>query len=176
MPRQLVLYIACSLDGYIAGPAGDMSFLDAPMRAGEDFGYADFMRSVDTVLVGRKTYDWVMTQVPVFPHANKECYIITRTPRSPEGNLQFYSGDVPALVRGLKSRDGKAIFCDGGAELIHTLLAAELVDEMSLFILPVLLGGGTRLFCGSYPGSSWQLQQSKAYAKSGVMELRYARK
>ncbi|MBD3275107.1 MAG: dihydrofolate reductase, partial [Candidatus Marinimicrobia bacterium] len=61
--RKLILYIACSLDGYIAAPDDDLSFLDRVQKEGEDYGYADFVSSVDTVILGRKTYDWVMDRV-----------------------------------------------------------------------------------------------------------------
>lgn len=80
--RKVILYIATSLDGYIAKPNDDLSFLSVVQRDGEDYGYVDFIKSVDTVILGRKTYDWVMTQVPEFPHADKNSYVITRTPRA----------------------------------------------------------------------------------------------
>lgn len=61
--RKLILYIACSLDGYIAKPNDDLSFLSMVDRTGEDYGYDDFVKTVDTVIVGRKTYDWVINQI-----------------------------------------------------------------------------------------------------------------
>jgi dihydrofolate reductase len=85
--RKVIVYLAASLDGYIAGPNGDMSFLDSVQQEREDYGYFQFTESVDTVVMGRKTYDWVMGQVPEFPHADKKTYIITRTERPQQGNL-----------------------------------------------------------------------------------------
>ncbi|MEI7504924.1 MAG: dihydrofolate reductase, partial [Paludibacter sp.] len=69
--RKVILYIAMSLDGYIAKPNDDLSFLSMVQQEGEDYGYTDFVNTVDTVIMGRKTYDWVMTQVPEFPHNDK---------------------------------------------------------------------------------------------------------
>ena len=69
-PRKTIVYIAMSVDGYIAGPNDDLSFLNAVQVAGEDYGYHQFMSGVETVILGRKTYDWVMTQVDEFPHVN----------------------------------------------------------------------------------------------------------
>jgi len=76
--RKLILYIACSLDGYIAKPNDDLGFLNRVQKEGEDYGYNDFVSTVDTVIVGRKTYDWVTGQGFEFPHSDKETYIITR--------------------------------------------------------------------------------------------------
>ncbi|TAF68076.1 MAG: dihydrofolate reductase, partial [Cytophagales bacterium] len=77
-PRKLILYISCSLDGYIAQPNDDLSFLSIVQKEGEDYGYNDFVASIDIVIVGRKTYDWVIGQGYEFPHADKTSYIITR--------------------------------------------------------------------------------------------------
>ena len=65
--RKLFIYIACSLDGYIAKPNDDLSFLDVAAKEGEDYGYADFISKIDTVIIGRKTYDWVMKQTGESP-------------------------------------------------------------------------------------------------------------
>ena len=91
MDRKVVLYIAMTLDGYIAKPNDDLSFLSRVEQEGEDYGYVEFLKSVDTVILGRKTYDWIMTQVPEFPHADLNSYIITRTPRPNVGKLHFYT-------------------------------------------------------------------------------------
>lgn len=172
MSRPLVLYIACSLDGYIAGPEDDLSFLERVQQEGEDYGYANFMQHVDTVLVGRRTYDKVMSMVPEFPHAHLETYVITRSERPASGMVNFYSGDIPTLVRELKSREGTTIFCDGGAQLIQTLLAAQLIDEIILSIVPVLLGTGIRLFAGPSSQQSLHLISSRCFS-SGLVQLHY---
>lgn len=172
MPRPLILYIASSLDGFIAGPDDDLSFLSRVEQEGEDYGYAAFMQQVDTVLVGRRTYDKVMSMVPVFPHAHLETWVITRTARPSLGKLNFYTGDIPSLVHTLKSRAGQTIFCDGGAQLIHSLLTAQLVDEIILSIVPVLLGKGIRLFTDSFPEQSLQLLSSRSFT-SGLVQLHY---
>lgn len=69
--RKVILYIACSLDGYIAGSNDNLSFLDKVQREGEDYGYTEFESSFDTVLIGRKTYDWVVDKIGELPHKNK---------------------------------------------------------------------------------------------------------
>lgn len=172
--RKVILFIATSADGYIAKPNDDLSFLSIVEKEGEDYGYAAFINSVDTVILGRKTYDWVMTQVSVFPHADKKAFIITRTPRQPAGNTIFYSGNLKELVLQLKSEDGKDIFIDGGAEIVHELLKENLIDEMIISILPILVGSGTRLFNDGRPEQLLQLVSSKQFEK-GLLQLHYKR-
>src|SRR6476620_11674142 len=96
--RKVILYIATSLDGYIAKPNDDLSFLSIVQKEDEDYGYADFVKTVDTVIIGRKTYDWVTKQFD-FPHEDKKAYIITRTARPSIDNIQFYIGNLMDLVK-----------------------------------------------------------------------------
>lgn len=173
--RQLVFYIAMSLDGYIAKPNDDLSFLSIVAKEGEDYGYAAFVATVDTVILGRKTYNWVMKQVDTFPHADKKAYIITRTPKPAIGNTEFYTGSLTELVAQLKNEPGKNIFCDGGAEIVNELLKADLIDEMIISVIPVLVGNGTRLFKDGRPEQQLQLVQAKSF-DTGLVQLHYSRK
>ena len=160
------------MDGYIAKPNDDLSFLDRVQIDGEDYGYNDFIASVDTVLIGRKTYDWVMRQVDVFPHADKETYVITRTCMPPKDNITFYDGNIGELILNLKNKSGKNIFCDGGAEIANELFNEKLFDELIISIIPVILGNGVRLFIDGTPEQNLQLISSKAYL-SGLVQLHY---
>jgi dihydrofolate reductase len=81
MERKLFLYRATSLAGYIANENDNLNFLSAATKDGEDYGYSEFINTLDTVIMGRKTYDWVMNHVPEFVHSDKETYIITRSNR-----------------------------------------------------------------------------------------------
>lgn len=170
--RKLKLFIACSLDGYIAGPNEDMSFLSRVESPGEDYGYSQFMTGIDTVLMGRKTFDWVYEQLNSVPHPNLDCYVISHQARPPIGKTRFYSEDPIALVRGLKAGSGKDILCDGGGTLIHSLLNAGLIDEFTLSLIPVLLGGGTPLFYPIAVQHSLKLLSSQQFP-SGLQQLRY---
>lgn len=174
MQRKVILYIATSLDGYIAKPNDDLSFLSIVEHEGEDYGYSEFVESVDTVILGRRTYDWVMAQVTDFPHADKRAYIITRTPRPAIGNTTFYSGDLRSLVTKLKSEHGKNIFIDGGAEIVNLLLKDDLIDELIISIIPILVGSGTKLFNDGRPEIKLQLISTKQFEK-GLVQLHYKR-
>jgi dihydrofolate reductase len=172
--RKSILYIAISLDGYIAGPDEDLSFLDIVQREDEDYGYGDFIQTVDTVIMGRKTYDWIMAHVPEFVHADKTTFIITRTERQSTENTRFHTGDLSDLVRRLKTESGKNIFIEGGAEVVKTLLLDDLIDEYVISIIPVLVGGGTKLFEDGRPQQTLKLISTKQF-DSGLVQLHYQR-
>ena len=173
--RKIFIYIACSLDGYIAKPGDDLEFLDRVEQEGEDYGYRDFISGVDTVILGRKTYDWVMARVDQFPHADKETYVITRTERPKQGNITFYTGPLKELVQDLKQHQGKNIFCDGGAEVIHELLKDTLIDEFIISVVPVLVGEGTRLFKEGQPEQDLELLSVREF-ETGLVQLHYQTK
>jgi len=170
--RKVILYIAASLDGYIAKPNDDLTLLSLVQQEGEDYGYGNFIKTVDTVILGRITYDWVMKQVPVFPHADKETFVITRTPRPAIGKTTFYTGDLKNLVLSLKSKEGKHIFIDGGAQIVNELLQGSLIDECYISIIPVLLGQGIRLFSDGRPEQKLQLVGFRSFEK-GLVQLHY---
>ncbi len=168
--RKVILYIATSLDGYIAKPNDDLGFLSIVEQEGQDYGYADFVSTVDAVIVGRRTYDKVID----FPHADKDAYIITRTPRPTIGSVKFYTGDLKALVEKLKSENGKNIFCDGGAEIVNQLLQHDLIDEFIISVIPILVGNGTKLFKDGRPEQKLELVSTKQFEK-GLTQLHYRR-
>jgi dihydrofolate reductase len=172
--RKVVLYIAQSLDGYIAGEGGDISWLDLVAREGEDYGYGEFIDSVDTVIMGRKTYDKVMSLVEQFPHTDKKCFVLSRKRKGDEGSLSFYSGNVAELVWKLKNEEGKDIFVDGGAEVVREFVKRDLIDEYVISIVPVILGSGIRLFLESEISFKLNLASSRSY-ESGLVQLKYER-
>ncbi len=77
--RKVIFYIAMSLDGYIAKPDGDISFLSMAEKKGEDYGYSGFTSTIDTVIIGRKTYDKVISMGYEYPDNDNDVYVITRT-------------------------------------------------------------------------------------------------
>lgn len=174
MGRKVILYIAISLDGYIAKPNDDLSFLSIVQQDGEDYGYTNFIKSVDTVILGRKTYDWVMSQVPVFPHADKNTFIITRTARPGIGNTNFYTGKLVELISRLKTEQGKNVFVDGGSEIVNELLNENLIDEFIVSVIPILVGNGKKLFKDGRPEQKLELISTKQFEK-GLTQLHYKR-
>jgi dihydrofolate reductase len=172
--RKVFVYIAMSLDGYIAKENDDISFLSIVDKPGEDYGYAEFIKDVDTVLIGRKTYEKVLTFGIEFPHKDKRCFVITRSPREAEGNLFFYTHSLKDLILKLKSEEGKNIFVDGGSEIINSLMKQNLIDEFVISIIPVFLGDGIRLFKDGRPEMNMKLAGSTEF-DTGLVQLHYKR-
>ena len=175
--RKLSIFIATTLDGYIAKPNDDLSFLKLVEKEGEDYGYAEFTSTIDTIILGRKTYDWVVREIGSSHYDNGErnVYVITRTERPATGKTKFYTGDLSELIRQLKSEEGKNIYCDGGAEIINELLKNDLIDELIISVIPVLVGNGTRLFNDGRPEQQLELLTTKSF-DTGLVQLHYKRK
>lgn len=170
--RKVVLYIAMSLDGYIADTDGNLDFLSMVEQEGEDYGYFDFLKSTDAIIIGRKTYDKVIDMGYTYPHTDKEVYIITRTDRPDAGSFKYYTGSLTDLVTELKRKPGKNIYCDGGAEIVYELLNNNLIDELIISVVPVLLGNGIRLFKDGRPEQKIRLISSRGFEK-GLVQLHY---
>lgn len=175
--RKLSLFIATSLDGYIAKPNDDLSFLKLVEKKGEDYGYKEFTETIDTLIIGRRTYDYVVKEIGASHYDNGErnVYVITRTDRPNLGRITFYTGNLTELVQQLKSENGKNIYCDGGAEIINELLERDLIDEFIISVVPVLLGNGTRLFKDGRPEQVLEFVKAKAF-ETGLIQINYKRK
>ena len=175
--RKLSLFIATSLDGYIAKTNDDLSFLKLVEKEGEDYGYKKFTETIDTIILGRKTYDWVLKEIgPThYDNGERDVYVITRTERPGSGKTTFYTGNLIELVQQLKSGSGKNIYCDGGAELINELLKDDLIDEFIISIIPILVGNGTRLFKDGRPEQQLELVSAQTF-DTGLTQLHYKRK
>ena len=175
--RKISLFIATSLDGYIAKPNDDLSFLKLVEKEGEDYGYAQFTDTIDTLIIGRRTYDYVLKEIGSshYDNGERDVYVITRTQRPNIGRTTFYTGKLIDLVKQLKSEPGKNIYCDGGAEVINELLKNDLIDEFIISIVPVLLGNGTRLFKDERSEQLLEFVAVKTF-DSGLTQLHYKRK
>lgn len=172
--RKVILYISMSLDGYIATKDNSLEFLSIVEQEGEDYGYNNFVKSVDAVIIGRKTYDKVISMGYEYPHVDKDVYIITRNARPSIGNLKFYNGGLSQLVNSLKSQAGKNIYCDGGAEIANELIKENSVDEYIISVIPILLGDGIKLFKDGRPEQILKLISTKQFDK-GLTQLHYKR-
>ena len=172
--RNVILYISMSLDGYIATKDNSLEFLSMVEKEGEDYGYNDFVKSVDAVIIGRKTYEKVIEMGYEYPHTDKDVYIITRTAKPSIGTFKFYTGDLSQLLRSLKSQAGKNIYCDGGAEIANELMKNNLVDEFIISVIQILLGDGIKLFKDGRRELKLELLSTKQFDK-GLIQLHYKR-
>lgn len=175
--RKLSLFIATSLDGYIAKPNDDLSFLKIVEKEKEDYGYSAFIANIDTIILGRKTYDYVLEKIgpSYYDNGQRDIFVITRTGKPKTGRTTFYTGELANLVKQLKSENGKNIYCDGGAEIINELLLHDLIDEFIISVIPILVGNGTRLFKDNRPEQLLELLNTKTF-DTGLTQLHYRRK
>lgn len=174
-PRKLILYIATSLDGYIARPDGDIGWLSSVEAPPEDYGYGDFVRTVDTIIMGRKTYEKVLSFGIPWPHQGRKCYVLSASRTGKNEEVEFYGGDVGDLVAEIRKSPGADIYCDGGAAVVGALMQKDLIDRYVISIIPVLLGDGIPLFRPGRPEHAVALTHSTAYP-SGLVQLHYERK
>ncbi|WP_373895162.1 dihydrofolate reductase family protein [Virgibacillus sp. CBA3643] len=144
--RNLVLFIATSLDGYIATKDESLEWLFKVEGEGDN-GFTEFYETVDTVLMGEKTFDWVMKQdIKEFPYKDKECYVFTRSSVEDTEFVKFVNDDVTNFIYKLKHKEGKNIWIVGGGELLHSFVQEDLVDEFIITTAPTVIGKGIPLF------------------------------
>jgi dihydrofolate reductase len=144
--RKIVLFIAASLDGYIATKEDSLDWLFSVEGEGDN-GYSEFYETVDTILMGRRTYDWIMEQAEDFPYPNKACYVFTRSTITQDTeHVRFIHDAGKDFVNELKMQPGKNIWIVGGGELLTMFMKEQIVDEVTVTVAPVLLGSGVALF------------------------------
>jgi dihydrofolate reductase len=171
--RKVISYVAMSLDGYIAKSDGDISFLSIVEKAGEDYGYADFIKTIDTIIVGRKTYDKILNMGFEYPN-DKDVYVITRNVKPDHKKIKYYSGSLTKLLSELRTKQGRNIFCDGGSEIINELLTDNLIDEFIISIIPLILGDGISLFTSKKQELRLKLVDCQKF-DSGLVQLHYVK-
>ena len=171
--RKVVCYIAQSLDGYIADTEETLDWL-TDVKMDGDAGYGEFIETVDTILLGRRTYDWVIDRIDgEFPYADQHSYVFTSHPKEDESKITFTSEDVASVVKTLKQQPGGTIWPVGGSLLIESLLKEDLVDEFIISIAPVTLGEGIPLFQKAQRRLDFTLE---SVAKDGqVAQMHYKR-
>ncbi len=169
--RKVIVYIAMSLDGFIAKSNGDLDWLLHYNSTGEDYGYNEFIKNVDTVIMGRKTYDKIVEMGYEYPHGERQYIIWTHDEHPPKQNITFYSGDLKRLILDLKSKPGGAIYVDGGTT-VSECMKHHLVDEYIISIIPILLGDGIPLFNAGRPEEQLVLKSSRRF-ETGLVQLHY---
>lgn len=173
---SVTLYIASSLDGFIATEDGGVTWLDEfddHYENGVDGGsYEDFFAGIDCLVMGSYTYEQILS-FGDWPYGEKPTTVLTHRGLSRQNeHIEFYSGDLPELTRELKDTYDD-IWLVGGAKLAQEFLRSNLIDEIRLSIIPVLLGSGISLFDDAGTEYDLHLEDVTAY-ETGITELQYA--
>lgn len=144
--RKVVLFIAMSLDGYIATKEDSLEWLFQTEGEGDN-GYSEFYETVDTIILGRRTYDWLLDmEGDNFPYKGRQCFVFSGSRQGEDKNVRFFHGDITDFITKLKQEEGKDIWVVGGGELLQHFISNRLVDEWIITIAPTVLGDGIPLF------------------------------
>ncbi len=158
--RKLILYVAMSLDGYIADPQGRIDFLNDFSLS--DTGYDAFYDTVDTLIMGSTTYRQIRDELSpgAWPYKGKQCYLYTRQSHIYSGDSHVIPVDIPPerLLREIRRQPGKNIWLAGGGRLVNTFLMENLIDIYMIYVIPVLLGDGLPLFPRGFPKTNLNLK------------------
>lgn len=166
---KISIYIAASIDGYIARKDNSLDWLDRVGGFDEDYGFKSLIDNIDTLVIGRKTYE-IATTVPD-PYPGKKVVVLSNSLNSVKDGMELYRGDLSELVAKLQAAGSRHIWVDGGVT-ISQFLASGLVDTMTLSIIPVLLGSGLPLFHTIGKEIPCRLISSQSY-RSGLVQQRY---
>lgn len=169
---HFAVFLAMSLDGFIARPDGGLDWLHSVHLEGEDYGFGAFMAGVDSLVLGRATYDVVLGFEP-WPYVGKRVVVLTHRPSAPRQGESFMAGDPREIAAALAAGGARRVYLDGGAT-VRAFLAADLVDSLTLSVLPVVLGAGIRLFGDDGPERRLALDGVQSWS-TGMVQLRYRR-
>ncbi|HEX2983586.1 MAG TPA: dihydrofolate reductase family protein [Ignavibacteriales bacterium] len=167
--RKIVLYIADSLDGYIAGKDDNISWLFTD----QDYGYKEFYASIDTALMGRKTYDEMLKMEGGNFIPDKKVYVFSqKIDKAVYDNYEVIKTNMIEFTRSLLKEPGKDIWLVGGGEIIKVFLENKLIDEIVVSIHPILIGSGIPLFPS---GDYWTNLEVTDCIKfdSGLVQIKY---
>ncbi len=168
--RKVIVGLGISLDGYIARLDGSVDFLFMP----KDYSMGPFFKTIDTAVLGRKTYDDSLKLGGSFTGSIKYFVFSKTQPPGERNNVVFTNESPAAVIAEIRKKPGKHIWLMGGGILIRDFLKEDLVDELYLGVVPTLLGEGIPLFPAGFPQREFDLVENKTYSQ-GLIALRYAR-
>ena len=169
---KVSVYAGASLDGFIAREDGGLDWLYAVLSPGQDYGYAVFMADVDMLFIGRGTYDTVLGMDP-WPYVGKRVGVFTHREGFEDARVEVLQGAIRPQLERMGAAGVRHVYLDGG-KLIRQGLAEGVVDELTVSVLPKLLGRGIPLFGPEVPEIDWRLRRSEAFP-TGLVQLRYFR-
>lgn len=175
--RKVVLFIAMSLDGYIASQDGKVDWLEGQSKNEENIDiYSVFIKDVDTVIIGWNTYHQIVTELSpeTWVYDNLTSYVVTHRQLASTDHIIFTEKGPCDIVKELKIQEGKNIWICGGANVIHQLIKEDLIDEYYISVIPTLLGSGLSLFDMIQKEIKLKLERTQTY--NGIVDLVYSRR
>lgn len=175
--RKIVLFIAMSLDGYIADSEGGVQWLEGQGDDSENIdAYSEFIKDIDTILMGRNTYNQLVTELSPneWIYGDFLTYVFTHKQTASAKNICFTEESPVDLVKKLKNQEGKNIWLCGGANLVNQLQRAGLIDIYYISVIPTLLGKGIRLMEELEKEQKLCLKRTENY--NGIVELIYEKR
>ena len=175
--RKVSLFIAMSLDGYIADKDGSVNWLSGH---GTDEGtidaYAEFVKEMDTVIMGWNTYHQIVTELSPdeWAYPDLTTYVVTHDPKPSSDQIRFTNESPVELVQKLREETGKGIWICGGASVVQQLVDADLIDHYYITVIPTILGAGVRLF--EQADHEIQLKLLRTQSYNGMTDLIYAKR
>lgn len=176
MNRTISLFIAMSLDGYVADQQGNVDWLHGMESDQNDMlSYEEFSKHIDTVIMGWNTYHQITTELSPeeWMYEDFMSYVLTHREQPSTSKIRFVNEDVCDLVNRLKQEEGKGIWICGGPGVIQPLLRNDLIDVIHISIIPVILGKGIRLFEESEKQKNLKLRETRSY--NGIVDVIYER-
>ena len=171
--RKFIVYVATSADGFLARKDGSVDWLNSPRYKGS-YGMGAFYRTVDTCVMGRKTYEHAVKFGMADGYSGKTNYVFSQTlKKAASPKVSVVNCDIAQFAGRLRAEKGKHIWLVGGAELIAGFLDAAAVDEIVLHVMPHIIGEGIPLIAPRHRDVPLNLVSSHAYA-DGVLRLHYA--
>jgi len=171
--RKVIVHIGTSADGYIARTDGDLEWLTSRPKPEGFYGMSAFMRSIDTKLLGRKTYDMSLRMGAKFDSKSRTIVFSRHSPPAdaPSG-VEFVNGAIGPFVSRLREHPGKDIWLMGGGEIIASFLAAQAIDEFVISVVPIFIGDGIPLIARRHLHVPLSLRSTERF-EDGVVQLRY---
>jgi dihydrofolate reductase len=171
--RKVIVHIGTSADGYIARPDGDLEWLTSRPAPRGFYGMNAFMKSIDTKVLGRKTYEMTLKMGAKFDARDPHIVFSRRPPpREVPSGVQFVNDAIAPFVRRLREQPGKDIWLMGGGEIIASFLDEHAIDEFVISMVPVFIGEGIPLIARRYRQTGLELISSERF-EDGVVQLHY---
>ena len=174
MGRKIILNLAISLDGYIADEDGRYDWIEGDgnnqLNTEKPFNFTEFLDGVDTVVMGKKAYDYC----DIEEYKTKHVIVATSQGLESHHNVEFVHDDICSYIGRLRQKEGKDIWLFGGSSLTDCFIKADIVDEYIIGIIPIILGKGRPLFLGSNP--TIKLHLDEYIVENGITILRYSKR